>query len=223
MGDWRGSTCVWHGDSISWQDGRAYGEGKPAARGYQTYAREQLGFARIHTYAIGGRPLANGTDRGEGICTIVRRSDNGADLVVIAGGTNDFRLDIPLGKLGRIGDAAFDDRTFFGAYRIAIEHLLTEEPTRRIALFTPLQRGNTPYDVNHVNESGHRLIDYVDAVIEVGAMYAIPVYDAYRTSGITQLNLSVYTLDGLHPNDAGYERVARTMIPFLRNLGGARG
>jgi len=219
MGDWKGATCVWHGDSISWQDGRSYDESGPAARGYQTYAREELGFARVDTYAIGGRPMASGTDRGEGICSIIRGLSNEADLVVIAGGTNDFRLDIPIGEIGRAGDAEFDDRTFIGALRSAIEHLLIAEPTQRIALFTPLQRGNASFDVNYVNASGHRLIDYVDAIIEVGAMYAIPVYDAYRISGITQLNLSVYTLDGLHPNDAGYGRIASTMIPFLRNLG----
>ncbi|MFD0672395.1 SGNH/GDSL hydrolase family protein [Cohnella sp. GCM10027633] len=220
MGDWQGATCAWHGDSISRQDGCAYDEGAQAARGYQTYAKEQLGFGRIDTHAIGGRPMANGTDRGEGICSIIRDTDNDADLVVIAGGTNDFRLNVPIGELGATGDISFDDCTFYGALRSAIEHMLTVEPTRRIALFTPLQRGNAPYDVNYVNAAGHRLVDYADAIARVGAMYAIPVYDAYRTSGITQLNLRVYTLDGLHPNDAGYERIARTMIPFLRNLGG---
>ena len=43
-------------------------------------------------------------------------------------------------------------------------------------------------------------------------MFATPVCDLFRTSGINRYNLSEYTGDNLHPNAAGSAMHARAMI-----------
>ncbi|WP_373271253.1 SGNH/GDSL hydrolase family protein [Paenibacillus sp. MY03] len=122
---------------------------------------------------------------------------------------------MPLGDLGSIGDTAFNDRTFYGALRKAIEFLHSARPELRILMLTPLHKDHSSYDVNFVNGAGHRLAEYEVAIKKIGVMYAIPVYDAFALSGITKINLEAYTLDGLHPNDAGYRRITRGLIPFI--------
>lgn len=220
---WTGKTFVSLGDSITEQDGKAYTQGSnigSIARGYQTILKELCGFNAYYNYGMGGRPIANGTRNGAGTVTTAQSVDyESADLCIIAGGTNDFRLDVPLGMIGVIGDTKFDDTTFYGAYRKMIEHILAEKPTIRICLFTPLQRDNAGYDVNYTNPAGHKLIDYVNAIRKLGEMYAIPVCDMYANSGITKLTFGTYTMDGLHPNDAGYDRIGGYASQFINGIG----
>ena len=217
-----GKKFISLGDSITWQDGKAYGQGDhkgEIARGYQTIIKETLGFDSYHNAGVSGRPIANGSANGDGTNTTAKTIDySDCDLVIIAGGTNDFKLNISLGELGAIGDTTFNDNTYYGAYRDIIEYVLKNKPTMRIVLFTPLQRDNGGYDVNKVNTAGHKLIDYVNAVKKIGEMYGIPVCDMYSNSGFTKLTLSTFTMDGLHPNDVGYERMGKYASNFIKNL-----
>lgn len=216
---WIGKQFITLGDSITWQDGKEYEAGDEAgkvATGYQAYMAALCGFASYKNYGVSGRPVANGTANGDGTNTTAKTVDYSSfDLCVIAGGTNDFKLNVPLGEMGAIGDTSFDTTTFIGAYREMVEYILTEKPTLRICLFTPLQRANGGYDVNTTNTAGYKLIDYVNAVKAIGEMYGIPVCDMYANSGFTKLTLSTFTRDGLHPNEAGYERMGDYASRFV--------
>lgn len=204
---WNSKNALSLGDSIVAQDGVVYGGTSTIAKGYQTILKEKLGFSSILNKGISGAPMANGTANGAGTNTTGKNQTyTSQDLVIIAAGTNDFKLNVALGTQGIIGDTTFDTNTFYGAYRDLIEFILKAKPTIRIVLFTPLQRDNSGYDVNFSNTSGHKLIDYVNAIKNIGQMYSVPVVDLYNNSGITKLNLATYTIDGLHPNDAGYSR-----------------
>ena len=64
---------------------------------------------------------------------------------------------------------------------------------------------------------------YRDAVpyLEVAAYYAIPVLDLWSLSGIqprVDVLMEKYCPDGLHPNDAGHERMAAVIGAYLENL-----
>lgn len=68
---------------------------------------------------------------------------------------------------------------------------------------------------------GGVLRDYVDAMGEIAALYAVPVLALYRVSG-SQPRVPVlkerYMPDGLHSKDAGHLRIAEKVIGFLGAL-----
>lgn len=219
---WSDKNYISHGDSITWQDGRAYTQGEhigEIAKGYQTIFSEAVGLTAYSNMGKSGWSMA--VVNGDGVVnTILGVADYSSyNLCTIACGTNDFKLNVPIGTLGVIGDSNFDDSTFYGAFRKAVEYILTSSPTIRIVLMTPLQRDNAGYNVKHINSAGHKLIDYVNAVKAVGEMYGIPVCDMYSNSGFTKLTLSTYTMDGLHPNDVGYKRMGDYLKGFLNAVG----
>lgn len=219
---WHNKKYISHGDSITWQDGKPYGQGSQTgviATGYQTVFSDAVELLSYSNEGKSGWAMAVVASNGV-VNTILGVSDYTAyDLCTIACGTNDFKLNVPLGSLGAIGDTAFDDTTFYGAYRKAVEHILTNSPTIRLVLMTPLQRNNSGYDVNYTNSAGHKLIDYVNAIKAIGEMYGLPVCDMYSNSGFTQLTLSTYTMDGLHPNDVGYHRMGGYLTGYLNAIG----
>ena len=219
---WENKAYISHGDSITWQDGEAYIQGEhigEIAKGYQTVFSANVNLSRKTNMGKSGWSMA--VVNGNGVVNTILSVSNYAqfDLCTIACGTNDFKLNVPIGTLGQIGDTSFDDTTFYGAYRKAVEYILTNSPTIRLVLMTPLQRDNSGYDVNYTNSAGHKLIDYVNAVKAVGEMYGLPVCDMYANSGFTKKTLTTYTMDGLHPNDIGYKRMGDYLTGFLNAVG----
>ena len=57
------------------------------------------------------------------------------------------------------------------------------------------------------------LCDYVRAIRQTAAAFGLPVLDLYERE-----DLSVYTPDGLHPNDEGHALLARLFQNFLQTL-----
>lgn len=216
---WFNKTFVSLGDSITWQDGKSYPSGG-TARGYQTILKEQLLFKEYNNMGRSGYPMTDGIPGTVGtVTTGLSITYDEYDLVIIAAGTNDFKLNAPLGTVGIIGDTNFDRETFCGAYRTLLEYILTDKPTIRIVLFTPLQRDNDGYDVNYTNSAGCKLSDYANAIKQIAELYSIPVCDMYANSGFTKLTLSTYTRDGLHPNDTGYQRMGNYAAKFIDSIG----
>ena len=141
------------------------------------------------------------------------------DVVVVFGGTNDYgHGDAPLGT-----PADRDESTFYGAYHVLLNKLFARYPKAEIVLMTPLHRLNEN-DCTY-NEFGMRrpvnLQGYVDAILEIAAVYGTPVLDLYRTAGINpivQVQQELYMPDGLHPNDEGQARIAQRLIGFLQSI-----
>lgn len=199
---WTGKSWGTFGDSIT------------EANGYQPLVAETLGFARVVNYGKSGCPMTAGGDRDYGATVnMTREFDPALDCVTIFAGVNDYRLHKPLGRLGER-----DPLTFHGAYATAAETLLRANPACRISLWTPLQRDKDGFDTEFVNEAGHRLLDYVEAVRAIGLAYALPVLDLYAESGFNKLTLPLLTSDGLHPNEAGHRRIASMAASFLERL-----
>lgn len=183
--------------------------------------QRRLGYSSYRNYGVSGRPMADGTANGAGTVTTSDHVYFSADdMVYIAAGTNDFKLSVPIGDIGSIHDTSFDRTTFLGAYRDTIRHVLASNPSIDIFLATPLHRDNRGYDSETRNPAGHLLSDYREAIFQVAEMYAVPVVDMYANSGINSMNLSVMTKDGLHPNKAGYARMAKYAVGTIRAHGG---
>ncbi|WP_168123824.1 SGNH/GDSL hydrolase family protein [Paenibacillus sp. HB172176] len=203
---WRESTWATFGDSITQENG------------YQPLVQQALQLKDVRNYGKAGCPMTAGgaTDEGS-TCHVIKNTTEGCDIMTIFAGTNDFRLNKPLGELHSIG-SDYDLFTFTGAYQATVEHLLSHFPLSRLNLWTPLQRDKDGYDIYSMNEAGFRLEHYVEQIRDIGKLYSLPVLDLYTTSGINKLTLDTFTSDRLHPNEAGYRRIGGIAASFMMGL-----
>lgn len=207
---WKGLKWNSMGDSIT------------AANGYQQTVKTLLGLSSYNNYGISGTCLASSnTGDNQSMAYRVGTMDNTADLVTVFGGTNDWGNGT--GKpLGQMGDT--ENTTIYGAIDYIIKSVLTNNPKAKLAFFTPLQRNFTGtgtlggWSETTTNSQGIKLIQIVDAIIEVCGKYGIPVLDLYRLSGITDLNKTQWLSDGLHPNSAGHALIGKQIAAFLARL-----
>ena len=137
-----------------------------------------------------------------------------ADIVVVFGGTNDFgHGDAPFGT--------FEDRTentFYGAAHTLCRRLIEKYPAATIVFMTPLHRITEAATTNEIGLPCKPLKAYVEAIREVCEYYSIPVLDLYKVSGmqpLVEIIKTSYMPDGLHPNDAGAEKIAKLLKNFL--------
>ncbi len=142
-----------------------------------------------------------------------------ADVVVVFGGTNDYgHGDAPFGHM--------EDRTqdtFYGALHTLMLQLINRYPSAQLLFATPLHRLGE--DEDGYNDFGvyrqGKLVRYVDAICEVAAYYGVPVADLYRTCAMqpeVPVIMERYMPDGLHPSDAGNERIAQRLLSVLKTL-----
>lgn len=182
---------------------------------YWQRLKDECGLDEVRGYGIGGTRIAikhvkvNPT-WDQDFVSRVEQMDPDADLVVVFGGTNDFSSgDAPLGQMS--------DRTpytFYGACHQLMVKLINRYPDGEIVFMTPIHRKTE-------ERGGRRLKDFVQAIKEVAEYYAIPVLDLYATSGIQPQEpvlMERFCPDGLHPNDAGHERIYRRLRGFLESL-----
>lgn len=180
--------------------------------------------AEVTGYGIGGTRIARQKLPSEEakydqhFVSRVEGMESKADVVVVFGGTNDYgHGDAPIGT-----PSDRTDGTFYGALHCLYQALLKKYPAAQIVVMTPLHRQG---ENNLYNEFGFRNVaslgTYVKIIKEVAAFYALPVLDLYSLSGIqpdVPLLKERYAPDGLHPNDAGHERIYRLLREFLIRL-----
>ena len=174
--------------------------------------------AEIINYGIGGTRIAKNTTPSE--CDIwdqdfnlrAEAMNDGADLIVVFGGTNDYGHGDAV--MGVFGDK--DPYTFYGALYTLCEKLLLKYPLAKIVLLTPLHRLNE----TDKNALGNELVDYVRAIRETAEFFSLPVLDLFKVSGMNPAVAKVQETmmpDGLHPNDAGYQRLFELIDAFIKN------
>ena len=136
---------------------------------------------KVFNYGINGNPVAVQEKEPERIPMCIRYQDmtKDADYVVILGGANDKRLDVP------IGECSFsnrDTRTFMGALNTLIEGVTGRSPKARLLLMTNYNRWPQK------NCLGLSDLDYVDAMIKAGELWSVPCFDNYRNCGLSFQN-----------------------------------
>ena len=192
-----------------------------ASNGYVEFLKPLLGVDYIGKFAIAGRGVADSVN-GDGankfglVFNGTPIDYSTIDFVVIPIGTNDFKLNVPIGEMQPINSGGYDVDSFCGAFQHLIEGILSQNKKINIFLITPLQRDNDGYDIYHTNTAGHKLIDYVDIMDKLGELYSAVVYDAYRNSGVNLLTLDEYTDDGLHLNSWGYSKVTPKYAKLIK-------
>lgn len=132
------------------------------------------------------------------------------DAVVVFGGTNDYGH----------GDARFgetdstDIYSFCGAVNSLITKLKSDFPKAEIVFMTPLHRlnENVPDTPN-----GKILADYVNAILEICKKRGVKTIDLFGINPLDPANEKLVP-DGLHPNDAGHEIMAKVIAEELLKL-----
>ena len=133
----------------------------------------------VFNHGINGNTLAyqEAERKHEPMCVRYSSMEDGADYVVVLGGANDKRLSVPIGE-----DDSRDISTFKGALNVLILGLTEKYPKAKFLFLTNSDRWPSK------NALGLSDIDYVEAMKEVCALWAMPCFDNYHSSGISFRN-----------------------------------
>ena len=196
------------GDSISVGTHTAEGDKAPCSIADPNYAKlvsRALGYDELLNYAQNGTcisPFKGPFPKDAFLCK-AKYAEKG-DAVIVAGGTNDFTSEIPLGSL--------DDKTentFMGAVNLLFEALSESYPCDKVYVITPIRRLK-----NAKNGLGLTLEDYRGALSLLVKKYGFVEIDGYGVPINPQdpLHIEKYMLDGLHPNTEGHRLYAEYVI-----------
>lgn len=209
------------GDSIVWGAGSASGN-----KSWLAYLPDLLGLSTTFNYGVIGNQICNMYDRLISD-TQLQADANSSDIIILSGGMNDFRHNVPIGTM--------TDRTtasFYGRLHLIIKELITRYPTKAIFTLAPINMGqinnaDAPTVVLNstgdsvINGNGNMPLDIANAMKNVSQFYSLPCLDLYANSGIYPFSGqgTLYMNDLLHPNDAGYQyKLAPVIAQFIKSV-----
>lgn len=238
---WEGKTVAYFGDSIT--DPR----NKASDHKYWTFLKEWIGITP-YVYAVSGREW---NDIPRQTNQLLQEHGNDFDAIIIFIGTNDYNNAVPIGhwydeKVETVEyghryekrpetrmrrSLVMDPDTYCGRINIALDSLKRTYPQKQIVLLTPIHRSgfyanekNWQVPEDYANRCGEYLDAYVDAVMEAGKVWSVPVIDLNSLCGLYPL-LDAHAgyfnnpaTDRLHPNNEGHRRIARTLLYQLLTL-----
>jgi len=244
---WTDYTCQVCGDSYRtpWLDAHAYegmtiacvGDSITAAVGvtkdendYVKLLAEQLGMDYIRL-GVSGTTLCTNGSRTSNISRLTEGYLKGADVVTIAMGINDFcAAGAGYYELGDINST--DSSTIYGAARMWCERIMELRKTdgmkdTQFCFVTPVicswnnsVTSARDWDQSKINIHGYTLRELCNAIIEVAALYDVPVVDLNLISGMYYVstednNVSEFGGDGVHPGANGHAMMANALANAL--------
>lgn len=214
----RGKRIAFLGDSIT----EGVGASAPE-KVFHQIIREEYGLKEALNFGVGGtriaRQYAASEDEkwDETFLARARKIPKDADAVVVFGGTNDYgHGDAPI---GRAEDRT--EETFYGACHALMEYLSDTFAGKPVIFMTPLHRADEDGKIVNGIKTERTLKDYVDIIRDTAEYYAIPVLDLFAESGMqpnVKRHAELFFVDGLHPSDAGYARIAEKLGKYLENF-----
>lgn len=180
------------------------------AKFYHDYLCEKHKFIRKKNLAVSGARIRSADTAYHSLLEQYPSVGDDADLITVYAGINDYGQDNPT----EIGTEGTEDlSTFYGAFESLITNLITNHPTAKIVVITPIPQYNFEInntivwgDRNDTNSLGKSLDDYCNVIKKVCGKYGVFVKDACYESGITPRiasQRSEYFKDGLHHNEKG--------------------
>ena len=177
---------------------------------YHDYLCEKHKFVRKKNLAVSGARIRSADTAYHSLLEQYPNVEDDADLITIYAGINDYGQDNPT-EIGTEGST--DLTTFYGAFESLITNLITNHPTAKIVVITPIPQYNFEInntivwgDRNDINSLGKSLDDYCNVIKKTCRKYGVFVKDACYESGITPRiasQRSEYFKDGLHHNEKG--------------------
>ncbi len=148
---------------------------------------------------------------------------SGVKTVIITYGMNDYTTGSPIGNPGD----PEDPYTLVGAMRTGIHFLQQGYPELRIIFVSPtycwfLNTMGSTFDTCETSDyGGGYLEEYVEAERQVAQECGVEFLDLYHDYYPHEeySDWSLYTEDGMHPNEAGRQKIAETLAAYLRETG----
>lgn len=141
---------------------------------------------------------------------------SGIDTFVIQQGINDYQQGIPIEN----PEDPYDEYTYLGALRTAVESLRKTVPGARIIFVTPLFTWYVAERTTCETEDfgGGPLEDYVNAEIALARELDLEVIDLYHDFFPHEEweDWRLYSKDGMHPNEAGREKMVLEIAEYLK-------
>lgn len=204
--------CI-NGDSI---------ETESAGR-WSAMLKNRVPFKSYQNIAVGGTRIQGQINSDERIAKI----SSDTDILITAGGTNDWAQNIPLGSL----DTLEDPNTFYGAVDLYIKKVLEKFPDMIVVMASNHfgccpDRFTDSKDVasgiyNDIDVPIYRYAKAIKDVAEFNSVYYVPIFEecGINKHNYETYNLSEYNNNGdhvyLHPNNSGAEKM---LDVYLRHL-----
>ena len=141
-----------------------------------------------------------------------------AAFIVVAGGTNDWDFQTPIGTMADIElDTMGTPSLYFGISK-AIKNLLEYYPLVNYLFIIPTPR-NQPTGAGDQHtirqDTGKTLMDICQIIRELCEYYSIPYLDMMKMSNMhleNEIARNKYTTDGLHPTDYYNEKIYAPLV-----------
>lgn len=191
-------TYVAFGDSIVY--GADGDTGERVAKPYVTAAGEILGIGTVLNLARSGSTWTECPPRVNMGEKAVKYNGK-ADIISVGLGANDFSAKKALGNMSSRGND-----TIYGSIHMVAEALTTNYPDAFIFFTTPIK--------HKTEDNGkYTLPDVSQAIMDVAAVYNIPVLDLYHAFDWDPLSVK----DNIHPNAKHHtEQMAPLVAEFIR-------
>jgi hypothetical protein len=237
---WKGKRIAILGDSMS--DPAHIG----TAKCYYEYMEELMGI-KSTSYAKNGAQTNSFLEEAKQAYEDQQKGGFVYDLILIWGGTNDYREAVPLGEWytydyvqtnsdgkpitlkHRIPNMTID--TFRGRLNILLQYLKSHFPDTQIVIMTPTHRAFAQFGNNNIqpeesfaNNLGLFIDDYVKAIKESTNVWAIDLIDLNAKSGLYPLDESYFKYfhngktDKLHPGTLGHYRIAKVIEATFQSI-----
>ena len=192
-----GTSITWYNDHVS----------SAFTKGYETRVMERIRFDGFLNRGVNAGRISSA------IGQVVP-----AGLYTIEHGINDWGGRTPPGTMDDYKNDT-GTGTFAGGYRKVVNAIRAANPDAVVILCTPRKgygfNGFLPARCDAQQPNGYFLKDYADLVRNIAAYEKFPLADFYATCG-EQDELASLSIDvALHPNDAGYQRMADELVRVL--------
>ena len=186
------------------------GQGLPAEQIWINLMANKYGM-NMNNYGIGGSSVSYVENKNPMCDRYDAMADNGADIILVEGGRNDFNSGVPIGTVD-----SNDKTTYSGALNVIIDGIQAKYPDAMIVCISPW---------NFPNSSGKSLtyVDYADAmqaVAERQGVYFIRACDT-QISGIDMRSSAFKAQYCIKPTDVShlnFEGMKIAMMHFEKIL-----
>ena len=205
-----GKKLIVLGDSITFGTYTKDGDSSPNSVveiNFSTLIKCALGYTELINQGINGTAISatSKTNSALAMCIRAKEMEDG-DMVIVAGGTNDYGNNVVLGD---INDK--EDISFYGALDILCKTL--KEKYKKVYFITPIRR-----EKDGKNGEGYSLEEYRRAIELKAKEYNFVVIDGYGVPIYpkTEEHRKKYMYDGLHPNAEGHKLYADYIIERIK-------